>query len=305
MYGPNVLIAFIGAAGFFVMVLSLLAHPRYSLRRELARLEGREEGLLGRLQRKLNQADIPISAGEFLRVSTVLGVAVGLAAYVLTGIASAGLMGFALGFFIYWSYLEDRRDKRRIAYQEALAEVVDILQEAFAATHSLLMAMDTLAEHAPEPVRGDFREISRRLHVGESLAEVLREVAARRREVMFDRLTEALMANMEEGGELGPVLRALAKAVRGMARVRRQVAAAQSKIRWEARIVCIAPFAFMIILRFTAAALQRPFYASIWGQLAALVVGFLSASAYYIMNRMGRKALAIVESAGIRQRPGI
>ena len=303
MYGPNVLIAFIGAAGFFIMVLSLLAHPRYSLRRELARLEGREQegGFLARLQRKLDQADIPISAGEFLRVSTMLGVAVGLGTFVLTGIASAGLMGFALGFFIYWSYLEDRRDKRRIAYQEALAEVVDILQEAFAATHSLLMAIDTLAEHAPEPAREDFREISRRLHVGESLPDVLREVAARRREIMFDRLVEALIANMEEGGELGPVLRALAKAVRGMARVRRQVAAAQSKIRWEARVVCIAPFVFMIILRFTAATLQRPFYASIWGQLAALVVGFLSAGAYYIMNRMGRKALAIVESAGVRQ----
>jgi len=303
MYGPNVLIAFIGAAGFFIMVLSLLAHPRYSLRQELARLEGREQegGFLARLQRKLDQADIPISAGEFLRVSTTLGVAVGLGTFVLTGIASAGLMGFALGFFIYWSYLEDRRDKRRIAYQEALAEVVDILQEAFAATHSLLMAIDTLAEHAPEPAREDFREISRRLHVGESLPDVLREVAARRREIMFDRLTEALIANMEEGGELGPVLRALAKAVRGMARVRRQVAAAQSKIRWEARVVCIAPFVFMIILRFTAATLQRPFYGSIWGQLAALAVGFLSAGAYYIMNRMGRKALAIVESAGIYQ----
>ena len=303
MYGPNVLIAFIGAAGFFIMVLSLLAHPRYSLRRELARLEGREQegGFLARLQRKLDQADIPISAGEFLRVSTMLGVAVGLGTFVLTGIASAGLMGFALGFFIYWSYLEDRRDKRRIAYQEALAEVVDILQEAFAATHSLLMAIDTLAEHAPEPAREDFREISRRLHVGESLPDVLQEVAARRREIMFDRLVEALIANMEEGGELGPVLRALAKAVRGMARVRRQVAAAQSRIRWEARVVCIAPFVFMIILRFTAATLQRPFYASIWGQLAALVVGFLSAGAYYIMNRMGRKALAIVESAGIYQ----
>ena len=303
MYGPNVLIAFIGAAGFFIMVLSLLAHPRYSLRRELARLEGREQegGFLARLQRKLDQADIPISAGEFLRMSTMLGVAVGLGTFVLTGIASAGLMGFALGFFIYWSYLEDRRDKRRIAYQEALAEVVDILQEAFAATHSLLMAIDTLAEHAPEPAREDFREISRRLHVGESLPDVLQEVAARRREIMFDRLVEALIANMEEGGELGPVLRALAKAVRGMARVRRQVAAAQSKIRWEARVVCIAPFVFMIILRFTAATLQRPFYASIWGQLAALAVGFLSAGAYYIMNRMGRKALAIVESAGIRQ----
>lgn len=302
-YGPNVLIAFMGAAGFLVMILSLLAHPRYSLVKDLARLEGQEAGggLMARLQRKLNQADIPITAGEFMRVSLMLGLAVGFGAFVLTGIAITGLLGLALGFFAYWSYLEDQRDKRRIAYQEALAEVVDILQEAFAATNALYMALEVVAEHAPQPVREDFTEITRRLRVGEDLSTVLREVTERRRETMLDRLTEALIAHMEEGGELGPVLRPLARGVRGMARVRRQVAAAQAKIRWEARIVCLAPFLFMIILRFTAPTLQGPFYATVWGQLSVLLVAGLSTGAYYVMNRMGKRALAIIESAGIYQ----
>ncbi len=302
-YGPNVLIAFMGAVGFFVIILSFLAHPRFSLVKDMARLEGQGGvgGPMERLNRKLHQAEIPITAGEFLKVSLVLGLAIGFGAFIATGIPIMGLLGLALGFFAYWSYLEDRRDKRRIAYQEALAEVVDILQEAFAATNALHMALEVVAEHAPEPVRKDFQEITRRLHLGEDVAEVLQDVAKNRREMMLDRLVEALVAHVEEGGELGTILRALATAVRGMARVRREVSASQAKIRWEARVVCVAPFIFMGILRFTAPTLQRPFYGTIWGQLSVLVVVALTSTAYYVMERMGSKALTMTESAGIYQ----
>jgi len=301
LYGPNVLLAFLGAVGFLIMVLSLMAHPRFSLVKDMARLSGEQEGgLMARLSRKLAQADIPITAGEFLRVSLMLGLALGLAGYLLTGAVVSGLLGLALGGLVYWSYLEDRRDKRRIAYQEALAEVVDILQEAFAACRSLHAALDVVAEHAPEPVRADFQEITKRLRVGEDLAVVLREVAERRRDVMLDRLVEAIIAHREEGGELGPVLRPLAHGVRGLARVRRRVASAQARIKWEARVVCVAPFVFMAILRFTAPGLQQAFYGSIWGQLCIILVAALSLGAYYVMYRMGRQALGFIESAGVR-----
>ena len=93
-----------------------------------------------------------------------------------------------------------------------------------------------------------------------------------------------------------PILKALGEAVRGLASVRRRVATAQSRIRWEARVVCLAPFVFIVILRFTAPDLQRPFYATIWGQLAMMLVACMCGGAYYLMNRMGAKALDPIES---------
>ena len=300
---PNVLIAFLGSMGFLIMSLSLLAHPRYSLTRELARLEGEEpedRGLTAALQRALAQANIPITAGEFLRVSLILGVPLGGAGILLTGAPVLGLVGFFGGAFLYWMYLSDRRDKARIAYQEALLGVIEVLREAYAATGSLPMALDAVAEHAPPAARGDFEEIQSRYQVGESLVEVLQEVADRRREVLLDQLVEALIAHSQEGGELGPVLDALSQAARGMARVRRKVNSSMAKIRWEARIVSIAPFLFMVILRFTAPTLQGPFYSSVWGQMALVAVVFLCTMAYYMMNRMGRRALAVIESMGMR-----
>lgn len=294
-YGPNVLFAFIGAAGVLVLVLSLMAIPHYRISKDVE-----DQSFMARLQRKLDQADLDITAAEYLKTSLFLAVVDSLVAYISTGAPAAALLGAILGFLGYWTYLEDRRDKRRRAYQEALLEVINILQEGFASMRSLEMAITTVAEHAPDVVRADFVEIATQMSLQANLDEVLMRVARRRRDLIFDRLVEALIANRRTGGQqLGPVLGALRESVQALASGRRRVATAQERIRWEARIVCLAPLTFIVILRQTAPDLQGPFYASIFGQIAIIVVGMMSALAYYVMNRIGSRAVQPLESAGV------
>ncbi len=295
LYGPNVLFAFIGAAGVLVLVLSIMAIPHYRISKD-----EEDQSFVARLQRKLDQADLDITAAEYLKTSLFLAAIDALVAYVSTGAPAAALLGAILGFLGYWTYLEDRRDKRRRAYQEALLEVINILQEGFASMRSLEMALTTVADHAPDAVRADFIEIATQMSLQANLDEVLMRVAQRRRDLIFDRLVEALIANRRTGGQqLGPVLAALRESVQALASGRRRVATAQERIRWEARIVCLAPLTFIVILRQTAPDLQGPFYASVFGQIAIIVVGTMSALAYYVMNRIGSRAVQPLESAAV------
>jgi tight adherence protein B len=295
LYGPNVLFAFVGAAGILITVLSIMAIPHYDISGD-----DEDRSLRGRLQRKLDQADLDITTEEYLRTSLFLSGVLAATAFVLTGAPASALLGAILGFFAYWTYLEDRREKRRREYQEALVEVINILQEGFASMRSLEMALETVAQHAPEVVRQDFVAIATQMSMQANLDEVLLQVASRRRDMIFDRLVEALIANRRTGGEkLGPVLAALRESVQALASGRRRVATAQERIRWEARIVCLAPLVFIVILRQTAPELQGPFYASIFGQVAIVLVGSMSALAYYIMNRIGARAVQPLESAGV------
>lgn len=295
LYGPNVLVAFIGAAGVLVLVLSVLAIPHYRIEKS------QEDGsFLARLQRKLDQADFQITAAEYIKTSLFLALVLGVVAFVLTEAPTAALLGALLGFFGYWTYLEDRREKRRRDYQEALLEVINILQEGFASQRTPEMAFATLAEHAPEIARPDFVEIATQMSLKSNMEETLMRIAERRRDVIFDRLVEALVANLRTGGQLGPVLNALRESVQALAAGRRRVETAQQRIRWEARIVCLAPFLFIVILRQTAPDLQAPFYASIFGQVTIVIVGCMSALAYYVMNRLGARAVQPLESGGVR-----
>ena len=294
-YGPNVLMAFIGAVGVLVLVLSIMAIPHYRVVKN-----DEDTSYFGRLQRKLDQAGLDITAAEFLKTALFLGLVLGVVAFVLTEAPAAALLGAIVGFFGYWTWLEDRREKKRRAYQEALLEVINILQEGFSSMRTLEMAIETAAQHAPEVVREDFVEIATQMSLQATMEETLLRVAERRRDLMFDRLVEALIANRRTGGQqLGPVLAALRESVQALASGRRRVMTAQERIRWEARIVCLAPFTFIVILRQTAPDLQGPFYATVFGQIAIILVGILSALAYYIMNRIGSRAVQPLESAGV------
>lgn len=295
MYGPNVLIAFVGAMGVLVAILAGLAIPHYPITAE----PEKRDRWLAALQRRLDQADMQLTALEFLRVALLLAVGSGLAAFVLTGVATAGFIGAVFAVAAYWAYLGDRRDTRRRNYQESLVQVVEIMQEAVGANNAPETALDIVSRHCPQNVRSDFQEIAARSQSGASLDAALQAVADRRRDVMFDRFAEALMAHTKNGGELMPVLKALGDAIRGLAAVRRRIATAQTRIRWEARIVCLAPFVFIVILNQTAPDLQQPFYATVWGQLAVIAVALMCGAAYYIMNRMGKRALDPIESTGV------
>lgn len=290
-YAPNVLVAFVGAVGIFILILVLQIKPQHQL------VDGARTRLpfLKRLQRKLNEAELDISATEFLRVSLFSGLALGLILFLSIGAWTGFLVGLGLGIAGYWSYLEDRRDKRRRKYQEEIATVIDMLLQATAASMSMDMAIDFVAERAPGAVRADFQKVRDLRALGTPTVEALQLVAAERRDMLFDRLAEALIATIHQNSKLNDVLLPMNEMVRGLTMARRRIATAQVRIRWEARIVCIAPFIFILILNQTAPDLQRPFYASIVGQIGLIVIGILCFSAYYLMNRIGARAMRPME----------
>lgn len=293
LYGPNVLVAFLGAVGVLILTLVLQIKPEHRL------IEGgaRRSSFTARLQRKLNQADLQISAGEFLRLALLIGLALGLVLFVSLGAWTAFLVGLGIGSAGYWSYLEDRRDNRRRQYQDEMSAAIDMLLQASAVGMGVPMAIQFAAERAPGMVRTDFEKVQRLQATGTPLEDALKTVSAERQDLLFDRLTEALISTHLRQTSLIDVLRPMNELVRGLSAARRRIATAQVRIRWEARIVCVAPFVFILMLNRTAPDLQRPFYASVAGQIALVVIGVLCFSAYYLMNRIGARAMRPVESA--------
>ena len=67
-YGPNVALALLGGAGVLAMFLALFASaPSAEVRRKVAGMERRKTTL----QQKIEQANLPITAGEFVRIGAI------------------------------------------------------------------------------------------------------------------------------------------------------------------------------------------------------------------------------------------
>ncbi|MBU0493814.1 MAG: hypothetical protein KKA73_11640 [Chloroflexi bacterium] len=307
LYAPNVLVALFGAAGVFVVFLSIVLSPvvRGRLRRTIQGGLVRDPEAAApltwqdRLQVRLNQADLDVSANEFLRVVLVSTLIAGVAGWLLLGGVAAGLITALLAFIMYWTYLEDRRDKRRQQYQEALPEVVDEICASFDAISgaAMVQVFENVAAHGPTATRLDFGRMARGLRERQDLAIVLDEVENRRQDMILTNILGTLRLQQEfAGSEISGILAHLAAAVRNIVSIRKRIRAEQTKITWEGRIMCLAPFAFLFVIQITAPQYSRPFYNSPLGQLAILAAGVLSLAAYFVSRRIANGIFSTIDS---------
>ena len=145
--------------------------------------------------------------------------------------------------------------------------------------------------------QGDFAEADGALASGQSLEKALEPIGERRRDPILTMLVEILLVHVEHGGRVKTVLDRLAAAARRRANVRKRILAEQAQLRWEARIVSIAPFVMLAIFRFSAPGLVTPYYSTPAGEITVLLAGLISIVSYVLVMRVGNRPLQIVESA--------
>ena len=300
-YGPNVALALLGGAGVLAMFLALFASaPSAQAVRKVTGEERRRTSL----QQMIDQANLPITAGEFLKMGVILAVATGILGYVLLRTVTGTVLGAMIGPLAYWGYLGGRRDKTRRAFQEALARVATIARDVIGRGGSLNEAVTAIHTRGPTVTRADFEEANAALASGRSLEQALEPIAERRRDPILTMLVEILLVHVEHGGRVKTVLDRLAASARRRANVRRRVLAEQAQLRWEARIVSIAPFIMLAIFRLSAPGLVRPYYATPAGEITVLLAGLVSIVSYVLVMRVGNRPLQIVESAFVASESG-
>jgi tight adherence protein B len=224
---------------------------------------------------------------DFVLSSLVVGMAVGGAAWLVLGwpcvAAVAGLVGTALPAW----YLRHRRDVRRAELQQALAEAVDALRSSVRVGMSIEEALAALAHQGPAPLRPALRELARDLRLAGFEAAITR-TREHLADPVFDTVAAALlMAHRVGGRNLGPVLDSLERAVRGAARVEREVRAQQARNVLSARIIAALPLGLVVAIRGLNPTYLDPFTEPA-GQL--LLAGCLLsvAAGYALMLRAAR-----------------
>jgi tight adherence protein B len=294
LYGPNVTLALLGGAGVLTMFLTVFASaPAAQVRRKVAGETGRRTGL----QQMIEQANLPITAAELIRTGAILAFATAVLGYVLLGTVTGAGLGALIGPLAYWGHLASKREKTRRAYQEGLARVATIVRDVVGRGAGLREAIRAVAQRGPTVVQEDFRAASAVLASGRSLDEALEPLGERRRDPIFTMLAEILLVHREHGGRVKSVLERLGEAVRRRAHVRKRILAEQAQLRWEARIVSVAPFVMLAIFRFSAPGLVAPYYSTAAGEITVLVAGLVSIVSYVLVMRVGNRPLQIVEAA--------
>ena len=282
---PLLPLAIVAAAGVFLALQALTAPPT-------VRLEKPQRGLLRRLQAHLDAAELPVTAREFTSLCLVLGLAVAGVA-VLLGTPALALAGLVVVPAMLWQRYETRRDTFRQAYDESLAECVQLVREAFSATGTLPDALDHVARNGPDPAAADFREVWGAYTVGADFTAAFAPIVERRRNPYLRMVAEALTLKTQEGGNAGQVLLGLEEMIRGNVALKREIAAKQAQARLESTVVCLAPLGFFLAMKVLPwmREYEQGFYASALGQLVLSLAIVFSMAAYFLARRLGERGL--------------
>ena len=238
------------------------------------------------LEAKLEQAGLPMKAGEFVALTAVCAVAGGvLGAFLLANIFVVLLVAVAASLIPY-AWLLRARSQRQKKMAEQLADVLSILASSLRAGHSFLQALDQVANEIKDPSAAEFHRVVSEIRLGRSVDDAMLEMADR---IGSEDMRWAVMAvniQRQVGGNLAEVLDIVANTVRERAYIHRQVRVLSAEGRISIGILSALPFGIFFYLM-----LVNPDYVGILfthpiGRILLLAGLSLMVAAVYVMTRI-------------------
>jgi tight adherence protein B len=274
--------------------ISVLRRRRYSrfpvLDQMLARLD-----LGDSVSLQLQQAGLPLRAGEFLFlqlvVATVGGLIGALAGWEAMGGPLAALAGAIIGFVVPMVWLRFRIGQRRKAFEQGLPEALDRVTGALRAGYGLEYGFDLVAREGAPPCSEEFGQILQELNLGGDLEEALARLILRIDSEDARLLATAVAVQRRTGGNLVEVLGQMAQMLRERERLRRDVQVLTTAPRVSGYVVALLPLLTVVVMYFTSRYYIDTLLSEPIGRLAAAVGGCLVVVGLYLNHRIAQVEL--------------
>ncbi|HSJ28881.1 MAG TPA: type II secretion system F family protein, partial [Acidimicrobiia bacterium] len=164
--------------------------------------EVRKRGLLGAVNSTLEQANIPLSAGEAifagLGISLVLGILTALFTFNLVNGAIVAVIAVVIVFAAI--NFVGKREKRK--FEQQLPDTLTLLSTSLRAGYSLLQAVEAVASEAPNPTAREFSRAVTEARLGVAVTEALDGITERTQSEDWKWAAMAVEIQREVGGNL-------------------------------------------------------------------------------------------------------
>jgi tight adherence protein B len=200
------------------------------------------------VQARILQANSSSSVGGLILTS--LGLLI--AGYAITWLfAPLALIDIAAGAalsLLPYGILSFKCKKRVDRFNAALPEAIDMLARALRAGHSVVGALEMLAENAQQPVAFEFGEVFKQLNLGLSIRDALMQLLDRVPSPDLRVLVTAIMVQKDTGGNLVEILDRTVFVIRERLRIQGEIQVQTAQGRLTGWILSGLPLVMMVLL---------------------------------------------------------
>ncbi len=217
----------------------------------------------------------------------MLGLGVGAAVWILTGIFVAGLL-LGMGVGLFRNRMGSKRQMREsVAKSEAIASWAEMLYSILLAGGSIEKSIVTSAEIAPAAIRPEVKRLAKKLKT-QNMPDALQAFGEEMHNPISDKIVAALSLSVTRGAqELVEMLRAQAESTRANSQIILEQEAGKSRHRTSAMIVMGVTLTVAAGLYVFEQGYLDP-YKSFPGYLVLFVVGLGFMLGFGLLIRMGR-----------------
>ncbi|HEX8983770.1 MAG TPA: type II secretion system F family protein [Ktedonobacterales bacterium] len=203
-----------------------------------------------RLASELAQADLRITAGEFMTLRGVLasvGALLGLVLPVGNPLVLALLLLLA-GLYGPTFWLRNRKLARQRKFNEQLPEVVTLMSGALRTGYAFMQSLELVAREGVEPAKTEFSRVVREVGIGIPPEEALGHLVERMQSEDLDLLVTAVNVQREVGGNLVEVLDIIANTIRERIKLIGEVGVLTAQQQLSGYIIAMLPVGLGLVL---------------------------------------------------------
>jgi tight adherence protein B len=208
-------------------------------------------GVLVKVERLLEQANLPLRPAEALFFYGAGIILIGALAVASAPTAAVGLIFTALIAVVPVVVVRQLRKRRLKAFEAQLPDTLNLLSGSLRAGYSFLQGLEAVAQETSEPMARELRRVLAEARLGRPLEDALTDVAARMESTDFDWSVLAIRIQREVGGNLAELLQTVAETMIERSRLRGEVKALTAEGRISGIIMGLLPVGLGLFM-FTA-----------------------------------------------------
>ena len=173
--------------------------------------------------------------------------AVGAAGFLLSGMVVA-IVGGLIGFFIPPIYVGRAKSGRLKAFDNQLADMLNLVVNGLRAGFSTLQAMEAVSHEMPTPISDEFRRVVQEMQLGITMEDALEHLMRRIQSDDLDLVVTAINVQREVGGNLAEILDVISFTIRERVRIKGEISALTAQGRATAWVISALPIALVVLL---------------------------------------------------------
>lgn len=211
--------------------------------------------------------------------------------FALTQSVIVGVVGAALGAYVPFLVVTSKRNKRQRLLADQLPEALDFLSRVLRAGHSFSTGLQMMSEELPQPLSAEFRRAYDQHSLGQSIEDVLKDMANRIESTDFAFFVTAVLIQRQTGGDLSEVLGNISGMIRQRIRLQQHVKAKTAEGRLTGYILSAFP-AVMFVISYSL----NPTYA---GVLIKTSTGLMLLGIAFSLQMLGLYAIKKITTVNV------